>query len=392
MQEHICLVGMQWGDEGKGKIVDVLSEKADAVARFQGGGNAGHTVWVDNEKYVTHHIPIGVLHDDKIAILGNGMVIDPNRFLEEYYDLTPDQQSRVRVSNRAHLILNKHINSDVHYEETAGKVKMFGSTKRGIGPAYKDKYARFGVRVGDTLRPNFVVEDSVDAENIRRFLEAVGDKICDTTRLLYDLDNQGASLLFEGAQGVLLDIEFGEYPYVTSSHCTFLGMGPGTGFSPRRVDKVIGVAKAYPTRIGTGPFPSHADPEDDKWLRERGNEFGATTGRPRKCGWLDIPALKFAAEISDIDEIALTKIDVLNGRKTIPVCVAYQLDGRVLDQFPTDTEDLFRVKPVYEQWPGWNDVSEIRQFVNKLEDAVEREVGFIGNGPDRKDIVRYEDL
>lgn len=389
MRDHICVVGLQWGDEGKGKIVDTLSGQVDVVVRFQGGGNAGHTVWVDGKKYVTHHIPIGVLHDDVTAVLGNGMVIDPKRYMEEYETLTEDQKSRVRISDRAHLILSRHVKADIEHETSAGKV-VFGSTRRGIGPAYQDKYARFGVRVGDLHRPGFFdTVDESDRESLKVFYEANADKITDTVSLLHRLDKGGASIMFEGAQGVLLDIDLGQYPYVTSSHCTMLGVGAGTGFSPRRIKSVIGVVKAYPTRIGTGPFPTFADPVDDEALRQAGSEFGATTGRPRKCGWLDIPALRYAIQVSDVDEIALTKTDILSGRKELPVCIAYELDGRKLGQYPSDTETISRVKPIYEMWSGWEHATmeEMEPFILDLEAMLECPVTMIGCGPDRKDVI-----
>jgi len=323
------------------------------------------------------------------------MVIDPSKFMEEFNTLTDDQKSRVKISDRAHLILSRHVEADVQHETSAGKV-VFGSTRRGIGPAYEDKYARFGVRVGDLHRKGFIdTVDERDRESLKRFYEVNVNNILDTVALLQKYDRAGASIMFEGAQGVLLDIDFGEYPYVTSSHCTFLGVGPGTGFSPRAIDRVIGVVKAYPTRIGTGPFPTYADPADDEALRQAGNEFGATTGRPRKCGWLDIPALRYAIQISDIDEIALTKTDILSGRKELPVCMAYELDGKKIDYFPSDTEMISRVKPIYEMWPGWEHATmeEMEPFILDLEEVLQCPVSMIGCGPDRKDvIIRDHDL
>ena len=391
MNEHICVVGMQWGDEGKGKIVDTLSKDVDAVARWQGGGNAGHTVYVEGTKFVLHHIPTGILHDNVFGVIGNGMVIEPIQFMQEFNLLTPDQQSRVYISDRAHLTLEKHRNRDVERETAAGGI-VIGTTRRGIGPTYEDKYARFGLRTGqlhdletwNALSPN-------DRVMLEEFYDATKDLICDTTYFLHQLDKDGMTILFEGAQGVLLDVDFGQYPFVTSSHCTALGAGIGTGFSPRKIGKVIGVVKAYPTRVGTGPFPSMGTPEEDESLRQKGKEFGATTGRPRKCGWLDIPALRFAIKIGDVDEIALTKTDILNGMKEVPVCIAYELPGMEscdgVDFYPTDTKELEQAEPVWDYWPGWTGYDDMDKFLNRLETELERPVSMVGIGPNRSDIV-----
>jgi adenylosuccinate synthase len=387
---HICVIGLQWGDEGKGKVVDVLSHDVNAVVRFQGGGNAGHTVYVDGQKFVLHHIPTGVLHNDVLAILGNGMVIEPKEFLQEYNTLTDDQKSRVRISDRAHLVLQRHLTRDAE-RENGGKVTKIGTTLRGIGPTYEDKYARFGTRVGDLHREKFWdVLEPTDRNKLQPFYEAIKDKIVDTVSLIHKLDKCGHKILFEGAQGVLLDVDFGQYPFVTSSSCTSLGVGVGSGFSPRKIRRIIGVAKVYPTRVGTGPFPSKASPEDDEWLRQTGKEFGATTGRPRKCGWLDIPALKYAIQVGDVDEIALTKLDILSGRKEIPVCTAYKYKGDLLNDYPSDTQILNEVEPVFEMWPGWQDArraEDWQPFVERLEGEVDRQVVLVGCGPDRSDIL-----
>lgn len=384
MSKHICVVGLQWGDEGKGKITDHLSKNVDAVVRFQGGGNAGHTVYVNGQKYVLHHIPVGILHDNVyFAILGNGMVIEPRAFLEEYKTLTPVQRDKIRISDRAHITLGEHLERDVS-RETDRNVTTIGSTRRGIGPTYEDKYARFGLRAGDLRRAETIQKLPLkDREVLIEFYELVGHNIVDTLPLLYDLDRTGCSLLFEGAQGVLLDVDFGQYPYVTSSHCTFLGLGPGTGFSPRKIDRVIGIAKAYPTRVGTGPFPSAAEPEDDEWLRNRGNEYGATTGRPRKCGWLDIPALRYAVRVSDVDEVALTKVDILDDLNVVPVCTGYSFRGVRLCEFPSDTQVLEEVEPIFTQW----DNRSYEDFASRLEVEIGCKVSLIGCGPDRTNII-----
>lgn len=383
MSKHICLIGLQWGDEGKGKIVDHLAKDADAVVRFQGGGNAGHTIYVEGKKSVFHHIPVGVLHENVLAVLGNGMVIEPKEFIEEYDGLTADQKARVRVSEGAHIVLPEYLELDNQREDDKTQTKI-GTTRRGIGPTYEAKYARFGMRVGGLRwrRGSMLLEE---------FYRRVMDKIVNVTDLLYDLDAQGKTILFEGAQGVLLDIDFGQYPYVTSSHCTSLGVGVGTGFSPRKIGRVIGVAKAYPTRVGTGPFPSFAGDEDQA-LRDAGGEYGATTGRPRLCGWLDIPALKYAIKVGDVDEIALTKTDILNGRKTIPVCIGYKyLNCDVSYDYYTDTGMLEQVEAVYERWPGWDDIDGVEPFIQRLEKELGVPVTMIGNGPNRADLIVREE-
>lgn len=393
---NTCVVGLQWGDEGKGKIVDYLSKDVRAVVRFQGGGNAGHTIYIDGKKHVLHHIPSGVLRENVPAILGNGMVIEPKEFLEEFNLLTPEQQSRVLISDRAHLVLPRHLERDVDREE--GTFTTIGTTRRGIGPAYEDKYARCGVRVGD-LHHDFWTEhgSTLGGEAYKIFIdfyEATKGLIVDTFPILRDLDRSDAPVLFEGAQGVLLDVDFGQYPYVTSSHCSFLGLGSGSGFSPRAIDRVVGVAKAYPTRVGTGPFPTAI--EDDDWLREKGNEFGATTGRPRKCGWFDLPALQYAVEVSDIDEIALTKMDIFNGLDQIKICVAYKYKGRILSEFPSSTKVLSEVEPLYRTMPGWKDASNIDElwpFLSLVEDTIGIPVGLVGYGVNREDVlelIEYE--
>lgn len=394
MNENICVVGLQWGDEGKGKIVDHLSKDVHAVVRYQGGGNAGHTVYVDGEKYVLHHIPSGVLRPGIQAILGNGMVIEPKEFLEEYNLLTPEQQSRVLISDRAHLVMPQHLERDVEREE--GSFTTIGTTRRGIGPTYEDKYARCGIRLGDLHEPEFwkgpaSLFGQDNHELYTKFYETVKGQIIDTFPLLRDYDVNELPVLFEGAQGVLLDIDFGQYPYVTSSYCSFLGLGSGSGFSPRAIDRVVGVVKAYPTRIGTGPFPTAI--EDDDWLRKKGDEFGATTGRPRKCGWFDLPALQYAVDVSDVDEIALTKMDIFNGMDQIQVCIAYKYKGKLLTEFPSSTRVLGEVEPMYRSMPGWKDASNLDQlwpFISLVEDTIGVPVTMIGHGVNREDILEIE--
>jgi adenylosuccinate synthase len=388
MEKHMAVIGLQWGDEGKGKITDYLSEKVDAVVRYQGGGNAGHTVYIEGKKYVLHHIPTGILHDNVVGILGNGMVIEPKAFLEEYNLLSENQKSRVIISDKAHLTLKRHLDLDVQ-QETNGQSTIIGTTRRGIGPTYHDKFARRGVRLGDMHWDAFWTNEEISCQRnvMIDFYEAVGERIIDTVPLIHQMHREGKVMLFEGAQGVLLDIDFGQYPFVTSSSCISQGIGPGTGFSSRKVGTVVGVAKAYPTRVGTGPFPSQCNSEDDEALRRKGNEYGSTTGRPRKCGWLDIPALRYAVEVGDVDIIALTKVDILFGRKTIPVCVDYKYEGETLDYFPSDTRILGKVKPIWEEWPGGDNLCEFERFIQLVQERVGCCVAFVGNGPNRSDLV-----
>ncbi len=401
--QHLCVLGLQWGDEGKGKIVDVLTEGVDVVVRYQGGANAGHTIIIGDKKHVLHHLPSGVLRPNTQAVLGNGMVIETEALLEEVDKLPNDVIDRLFLSERAHLVLPFHRSLDRARESDTAETKI-GTTLRGIGPAYEDKFARRGVRLGEVLEPGFIeealpkrlAERGLDPSDIeasvkmcRELSRRLGHRIQPTEELLHRLDGEGRRFLFEGAQGCLLDIDFGTYPFVTSSSPSFLGIGSGCGFSPRRVDHVIGVTKAYCTRVGEGPFPSEAAEADAEPLREAGGEFGATTGRPRRCGWIDLPALRFAVQINDVDSLALTKADVLAGRETIPVAIAYELDGKRIDHFPSRATDLDRVVPVYEQWPGWNEVSgaSLAPFVERLEQAVGVPVSMISTGRRRDEII-----
>ena len=354
-----------------------------------------------------HHLPMGILHDGVAAVLGNGMVIEPRGLLEEV-DTIPEQAiERLFLSDRAHVVLPHHTALDRSREQNANGTKI-GTTLRGIGPAYQDKSARRGVRLGDLVRPNFienelannltdrctglevptaVIEESV--ELCRAVRDRLGAQITDTQAMLAKRHADGARFMFEGAQGCLLDLDFGTYPFVTSSSPSFLGVGPGTGFSPRKIDHVVGVTKVYCTRVGEGPFPSELDGDAAEELRAAGNEYGATTGRPRRVGWLDIPALKHAILLNDLDSFALTKADVLDGRETIPVTVGYRLDGKVIDTFPTHVDDLSRVESVVEEWPGWGTVSEttVRPFAKKLEEATGIPVSILSTGKRRDETV-----
>lgn len=405
---HICVVGLNWGDEGKGKIVDVLTEDVDAVVRFQGGANAGHTVYVGETRHVFHHLPMGCLHPGTLAVLGNGMVIEPEGLFEEIDSLPGDARGQIRLSNRAHVVLPHHKALDRRVESGGGK--RIGTTLRGIGPAYQEKYARVGVRLGDLVSTGFIEnrleeiltdrcnQHGLDLELVElginlstQLRDRVGDLVVDTQRLLHDLDNAGKRFLFEGAQGCLLDIDFGTYPFVTSSNPSVAGIGPGTGFSPRKIDHVVGVTKAYCTRVGEGPFPSELEGAEAEELREAGGEYGTTTGRPRRCGWLDIPALRYAVMLNDLDSFALTKADVLSGRETIPVVSAYRLDGKICKDLPPGVDDLSRVEPVIEEWPGWKQVDgpSMKPFISRLEEATGCGVSILSTGKRRDEVLLY---
>ncbi len=403
--KHLCAVGLQWGDEGKGKIVDVLSHAVDAVVRYQGGANAGHTVYIGDERRVLHHLPTGILRDGILAILGNGMVVEPAALLAELRSLPTSARQHVYLSDRAHVVLPHHRAREREREQAAKD--PIGTTGRGIGPAYEDKYARVGVRLGDLLRDGYLdevlrpmlerggIEAAATAQAtaaIRELLDLAGERIVDVMALLHDLDAKGKRLLFEGAQGSLLDIDFGTYPFVTSSSPSFLGLGSGSGFSPRRIDHVLGITKVYCTRVGGGPFPSEANPAEAERLRERGGEFGTTTGRPRRCGWLDLPALRYALRMNDVDSVALTKADVLDGRPRVPVVVDYRRRGRTEDCFPQNAEELAAIEPIYEEWPGWNAATPegMRPFIDRLEAATERPVTIISWGRRRSEVELLE--
>lgn len=374
----VVVVGAQWGDEGKGKIVDLLTENTELVVRWAGGANAGHTLVVDGRKYVTRLIPSGILRSSVTCVLGEGMVIDPATLVEEIAAfrsqgfMTRDQD--LVVAERAHLTLPYHKEIDRLREERPGNI---GTTRRGIGPTYESKASRIGIRVADLLRPqrfrdlltrNIAVVTPIieqlggkvpDADEIARSYLALGEAIRpfvrDASRHVHDAIRRGASVMFEGAQGVLLDLDHGTYPYVTSSSTTAGGACAGLGIGPTSIDTVLGIAKGYATRVGGGPFPTELNDATGQLLRTRGNEFGAVTGRPRRCGWLDIPALRLAIRLSGIEGLALTKLDVLAGLDRVKVCVAYRLGGKTLDEMPLDLEDLAAAEPVFEELPGWAD-------------------------------------
>jgi adenylosuccinate synthase len=419
---NVVIVGAQWGDEGKGKVVDLYTEFADVVVRFGGGANAGHTLVVDGQKIVTHLIPSGVLHGrGKRCLLGDGMVIDPKTLLEEIGELKSkgllaDDKDLI-VSRGAHVILPLHREIDRLRE--SGK-SAIGTTKRGIGPAYEAKMGRRGVRMADLLdekRLRPLVEQNV--EEVGPWLQSRGapapdvDAIVaeylgygadlkryfgDASRLVHDEIKRGRHVLFEGAQGALLDVDHGTYPFVTSSSTTAGGACTGCGVGPTAITAVIGIAKAYTTRVGGGPFPTELTDELGQRLREAGGEYGATTGRPRRCGWLDVAALRLAVRWNGLAGIALTKLDVLRGMKRIKVCVGYQVDSDTRDELPTDPGEIARAQPIYEELDGWDaDTSEVREFealppaaqkyVRRIEALAGIDLSLISVGPGRAETI-----
>lgn len=386
---NTVLVGAQWGDEGKGKIIDFLTEKTDVVVRSQGGNNAGHTVIVGDQKYVLHLIPSGILRPDKICVIGNGVVLDPVSLVGEIDGLLAKgiavNGENLMISDCAHLVLPYHRELDAAKEAAKGAGKI-GTTKRGIGPAYSDKAARVGIRLGDLLKPEIFCAklaermeennaalvalgaEPLSFEKIKADYLAAGEKlrpfVVNTVVYLHEVLKAGRSMLFEGAQGTFLDIDHGTYPYVTSSNTTAGGASTGSGVPPHRIDTVLGVMKAYTTRVGEGPFPAENDEISDM-LHGMGREFGATTGRARRCGWFDAVFTRFAGIVNGIDEIAITNLDGLDTIETIKVCVAYKLDGQEITDLPSDFRDLERVVPIYEEYPGWMTSTEA---VKKFED------------------------
>jgi adenylosuccinate synthase len=416
---NLLVLGTQWGDEGKGKIVDLLTPAFDVVARYQGGHNAGHTVWVRGRKIVLHLIPSGVLHPGTLCVIGNGLVIAPAAFFKETGDLEaqgvaagPD---RIAVSRGAHLIMPWHPLSEKASEDRRGD-KRIGTTCRGIGPAYEDKAARLGVRAGDltdlrVLREKIVdavaAKDplfrasglpALDAEAIYReyagWAGKLGPYLRDVSELLDDRMKLGQSVLFEGAQGTLLDLDHGTYPYVTSSSSTAGGAATGLGIGPRRIHGVLGITKAYTTRVGSGPFPTELNDEMGRTIATRGDEFGATTGRARRCGWFDAVAVRYACRVNGVDRIALTKPDVLAGLGDIPVCTGYRYKGQVLKSFPAEPWILEEVVPEYRSLPGWpasiHGAAEPEalprafvDYVGVVEDLIEAKVAIVSTGVER---------
>lgn len=416
--KNTAILGIQWGDEGKGKIVHMLSENADLVCRYQGGNNAGHTVITGGKKIVLHLIPSGIIKEGKTCIIGNGVVLNPYAFKEELEMLKNmgiEYDGRLFISNRTHLIMPYHIELDGVNEETKG----IGTTKRGIGPAYTFKYARTGIRVCDLFEKNYLdsmidvilkdvnivlkasgreeVEKKDVLTTIEEFKEILSPFIADTNKMLYDFVNNGKNILFEGAQGALLDVDFGTYPYVTSSNPTIGGVFTGLGISQRAVNNIIGISKAYTTRVGSGPFPTELKSEIGELIRKKGGEFGASTGRPRRCGWFDSVAVKYAAMICGVDTIAMTKFDILDGFESIKVCTAYEIDGKMREDFPANSAELERAKPIYKDFAGWEKTAGIdkyedlpqnaKDYIKNLEEIIGVDISIISNGPDEKQTI-----
>ncbi|MBI5639774.1 MAG: adenylosuccinate synthase [Nitrospirae bacterium] len=418
------VVGAQWGDEGKGKIVDFLTESADIVARYQGGHNAGHTVVINNEKYVLHLIPSGILHKDTVCVIGNGVVVEPAALLEE---MTGLQKRGIRVSENlllgksAHLIMPYHLALDKASEKSKGK-KCIGTTGRGIGPTYVDKMARTGIRVGDLLDPdifrekvetnlkhiNFLMKNlyhapAFSAKKICQEYEEYGRRlkrhIADTDLIVNRAIAEGKNVLLEGAQGTLLDIDHGTYPYVTSSNSIAGGACTGLGIGPTKITGVIGVVKAYTTRVGSGPFPTEISDATGEQLRSRGGEFGATTGRPRRCGWLDVVILRHAAMINGLSGMAITKLDILDGLDTIKICTGYRYKGKLFETFPKEMEIIENCKPVYEEIRGWDTSTlgikefrklpvQARAYIKRIEDLTGIKAHIISTGQKRDELIK----
>jgi len=419
---NLIVLGAQWGDEGKGKIVDLLSEKFDAVARYQGGHNAGHTVFIGSQKFVLKLIPSGILRPGVQAVIGNGVVIDPAALLEEISGLEAvgvDVKSQLKISNRAHIIFPFHRTLEKISEGRENRTAI-GTTSRGIGPCYEDKIARRGIRVADFVDQEFSqlyrslaedkqiiaqafnLTDRVHFDEILEQYRQLSDQIrplaCDTSHLLNAMIGEGKSVLFEGAQGTMLDIDFGTYPFVTSSSASAGGACTGTGVPPNRIDGTLGVSKAYITRVGAGPFPSEDLTEVGEQIRRAGNEFGSVTGRPRRCGWFDVPLLRYTAEINGFDSLIITKLDVLDELDEIPVCVAYEVDGAVITHMPASTRRMEAIKPVFERVPGWKQstrnatkLSELpkqaRAYLDFLEKKTGVEIGSVSIGPERNETM-----
>lgn len=419
---NIVIVGAQWGDEGKGKVIDILSEKVDFIVRYQGGSNAGHTVVVDEKEYVFHLIPSGILHKRKICCIGNGVVVDPGmlaREMEYLSDCGINIDGRLRISSLSHVILPYHRVLD-KLRETKRSHKI-GTTGKGIGPCYADKINRCGIRMVDLLAPQAFKEklkDNLKEKNeifqkvynyegfsfdkIYSEYLSYGKKfsryICDIAELLNKAVQEKKDILFEGAQGTFLDIDFGTYPFVTSSSATSGGACIGTGISPEKINKIVGVAKAYTTRVGEGPFPTEFEPVFQQVIRTKGKEFGATTGRPRRCGWLDAVMLKQAVLLNGISELAIMKMDILDGLKEIKICMAYKYKGKIFKTFPYESDVLGNAAPVYKTMPGWhnrlNVIKEYRalpqnakDYLKFIEDTLKTKISLVSVGSCRDETI-----
>jgi len=414
------VVGMQWGDEGKGKIVDILTSQADIVARYQGGANAGHTVVVGEQKFILHLIPSGILHPEKVCVIGNGVVIDLEYFFSEIDALKKrgiNPEGRIWISQSAHLVMPYHKIMEA-YEEQKRKEKI-GTTLRGIGPAYQDKIARVGIRISDLWDKEIfeakVKENLKTKQNVLKnykgklsaaqivkifssFKNRIKNYVRDTSLFLNQAVKQNKNLLLEGAQGTLLDVDFGTYPFGTSSNTTVGGACTGLGIPPKAIDEVIGVAKAYSTRVGNGPFPTELNNSVGNFLRQKGDEFGATTSRPRRCGWLDLVVLKYATRINGVDKLAITKLDVLDNLDEIKVCTGYKYRDDVLNEFPQDQSLFEKCKPIYETLPGWKTGTQsitrieklpanARRYLDYVQENTEAKIFLVSTGCRREDTI-----
>jgi adenylosuccinate synthase len=407
------IVGAQWGDEGKGKIVDLLAQSSEFVCRYQGGPNAGHTIVRDGETFKLHHVPSGILYEGKTSVIGAGCVVGPQLLVEEIDALEARGISTagLRLSGNAHLIMPWHVAIDSASERRLGRLQI-GTTRRGIGPAYADKAARLGIRVQDVLDPkilrqkfetalaekNRLLDEPLEAADLADRMEECAARlrpyVADTSLLVERALKAGQKVLLEGAQGTLLDLDHGTYPFVTSSNPVAGAAATGIGIGPTRIESVVGVAKAYVTRVGEGPFPTEIEGSDQARVRELGEEYGTTTGRERRCGWLDLVGLRFAARVNGMTSLALTKLDVLSTFAEIPVCVRYSLpDGTETDEFPAHQSDFHHARPVYETLPGWQEPLDgslpaaAQRYVEFVEGALELEVSMIGTGADREQVV-----
>lgn len=423
----IVIVGVQWGDEGKGKATDLLGERTDWVVKFNGGNNAGHTVVVGNEKYALHLLPSGILSPGVTPVIGNGVVIDLEVLFHELEALGGRgiDVSRLKVSANAHIITQYHRTLDKVTERFLGK-RMIGTTGRGIGPAYADKINRVGIRVQDLFDENILrqkVEGALDQKNhllvkifnrraitvdeivedLLSYAERLRPMVADTGHLLDDALRRGEVVVFEGGQATMLDVDHGTYPFVTSSSATAGGASTGSGVGPGALDRIVGIVKAYTTRVGSGPFPTELFDEQGDWLRSRGFEFGTTTGRPRRVGWYDAPITRYATRVNGITDLVLTKLDILTGLEQIPVCVAYDVDGERFDEVPVNQTDFHHATPILEYFPGWSeDISVARSFddlpknaqdyVLALEKMSNTRISVIGVGPERDQVVVRHDL
>ncbi|QUL98212.1 MAG: adenylosuccinate synthase [Candidatus Fermentithermobacillus carboniphilus] len=423
----VIVVGSQWGDEGKGKITDYLALQADVVVRYQGGPNAGHTVVVDGQEFQLHLLPSGILYPDKLSVIGNGVVVDPEVLVDEIHSL----ESRgidtrgLRISARAHLIMPYHKLLDVLQEESMGARKI-GTTLKGVGPAYMDKAARVGIRVGDLLEPD-VFRDKLEVnlkdknrifqhfygrepmslepilESYLAAAQVLRPYITETSVLINDAISRGQKVLFEGAQGTFLDLDHGTYPYVTSSHPVAGGACIGAGVGPTRIDKVIGVVKAYTSRVGDGPFPTELKDDTGALIREKGHEYGVTTGRPRRIGWLDLVMVKYAAVLSGFTGLAVTRMDVLSGFDTLKVAYAYRYRGQEITSFPSSLSVLSQCEPVYREFPGWPEIDpacrrledlhpNVRRYLEFVEEVTGLKVALVSLGRNRKDTLTLENV